>query len=199
MASPALNSSWIPHKSVGTGGEGGRKTEIHEYPLLLPKKLEKGNCSEPLSMPIPKLDKINMNASLSPALLKFARLSAVCAPIVCLSVDLLYFEEKCHGAVAAEILPLENHLDCVITRKTAPEQEDSKAKLTPVLWSWLLRKAREGTINRVSTNVVTNLSSGPIIQPRSPCQSSDVGETLCYSLCPMLHSSVLPSYVGSRL
>ena len=67
-------------------------------------------------MPIPKLDKININVNTGPALLKFTRISAVCAPIVCLGAYLLYFEEKCHRAIAAEILPLENHLDCVITQ-----------------------------------------------------------------------------------
>ena len=64
----------------------------------------------------PQIRQININANTGPASLKLTRLSAVCAPIVCLRAYLLYFEEKCHGAVAAEILPLENHLDCVITR-----------------------------------------------------------------------------------
>lgn len=38
MASPAPNSSWIPHKSAGAEEEGERKTEIHEYHLLLAEK-----------------------------------------------------------------------------------------------------------------------------------------------------------------
>ena len=41
-------------------GERGRKTEIHEYLLLLP---EKGNGSEPPPMPIPKLDEKNINTN----------------------------------------------------------------------------------------------------------------------------------------
>jgi hypothetical protein len=49
MASPAPNSSWIPHKSLGSEGEGGRKTEIREYFLLLPEAYEKDDCSEPPS------------------------------------------------------------------------------------------------------------------------------------------------------
>ena len=62
-ASPAPNSSWIPHKSEGSGRKGGRKIEIHEYLLLLPEKHEKSSGSEPSPLLIPTLDEENMHTS----------------------------------------------------------------------------------------------------------------------------------------
>lgn len=56
MASPAPDSSWIPHKSEGPAGEGGRKTEIHEYFLLPPEKRKESSVWTLLSMLIPKLE-----------------------------------------------------------------------------------------------------------------------------------------------
>lgn len=53
-ASPAPNSSWIPHKSEGSEGENERKTEVNEYLLLSLESYKKGNGSEALSRPIPK-------------------------------------------------------------------------------------------------------------------------------------------------
>ena len=61
--SPAPNSSWTPHKSEGSGRKGGRKTESHEYLLLLPEEHEKSHSSEPSPLLIPPLDEENMSTS----------------------------------------------------------------------------------------------------------------------------------------
>lgn len=118
-ASPAPNSSWIPHKSEGSEGKGGRKKKSMNIFCFHLSNVRKAITQSPLSMPIPKLDEQNINVSEHrPCLAVVLWAHLGWAPTVLYSSAYwLYLEENCYGVVAAEILPVENHLVGVTTRK----------------------------------------------------------------------------------
>lgn len=81
-ASPAPNSSWIPHKSEGSGQREEGKQKSMNISCFYLRSTRKAITRSPLSIPIPKLDEKNMNMNTGPAMLKFIILPAVRVPVM---------------------------------------------------------------------------------------------------------------------
>lgn len=81
MASPAPNSSWIPHKSEGPGEREEEKQKAMNFFCHHPRNVRKATVRPPPPPAIPKLKRKNVNTNAGPALPKSIRLPAFWVPI----------------------------------------------------------------------------------------------------------------------
>lgn len=86
-------------------------------------------------MPIPKLDKRNVNVSTGPSrsslgFLQSAFLLFVGVPIYCT------LKKNARGLWQQKFCLWKATWTVLLPGKTAPAREDSKVKFTPALWSW---------------------------------------------------------------